>query len=270
MLTRSDSVPAGAFVSPDTAPTHPGGSGSRPGTTWYTAAKAVIDFVLALLLLILTLPLIVLAALAVKLTSRGPAFYSQTRLGQGGRPYRIYKVRTMTHNCESKTGARWATPDDPRITRVGRLLRRTHIDELPQLWNVLRGEMSLVGPRPERPEFVPRLEQAVPRYRERLRVRPGLTGLAQVQLPPDSDLDSVRRKLAHDLHYVEHAGPWLDLRILASTVFHVLGLPAGVGRVLLVLPGGKPVEQAYMRSLAAGAVGDSSPNAALVVELQPA
>ena len=105
------------------------------------------------------------------------------RLGKNGRPFRLHKIRTMRHDCEKATGPRWAVPGDPRITPLGRFLRQTHLDELPQLWNVLRGEMSLVGPRPERPEFVPDLEQAIPHYRDRLLVRPGVTGLAQVQLP---------------------------------------------------------------------------------------
>ena len=137
------------------------------------------------------------AAIVVKLTSRGPAFYTQIRLGQDGRAYAIYKLRTMTHDCEKLSGPQWSKKGDCRVTAVGRLLRRSHLDELPQLWNVLRGEMSLIGPRPERPEFVPRLERSLPHYRARLHVRPGVTGLAQVQLPPDTDLGSVRRKLAY-------------------------------------------------------------------------
>src|SRR5438552_3957175 len=174
-------------------------------------AKVAMDWTLSLALLILAAPLVLLAALAVKLTSRGPIFYSQTRLGRGGQPYTIYKIRTMLHNCESKSGACWSTAGDPRITLVGRFLRRTHVDELPQLWNVLRGEMSLVGPRPERPEFVTTLEVVIPHYRARLAVRPGITGLGQVQLPADTDLTSVRRKLAYDLYYVRQLSLWLDL-----------------------------------------------------------
>ena len=130
-----------------------------------------------------------------------------------GRPFTLFKIRTMAHDCEKASGARWSTPGDPRITRVGAFLRKTHLDELPQLWNVLRGDMSLVGPRPERPEFTPLLEQVVPHYRDRLAVRPGVTGLAQVQLPADTDLDSVRRKLAYDLYYIRHLNGWLDLRL---------------------------------------------------------
>jgi lipopolysaccharide/colanic/teichoic acid biosynthesis glycosyltransferase len=214
--------------------------------SWYVPVKVILDFVCVLILLSLSLPILLLAALLVKLTSCGPVLYSQTRLGLGGRPFRIYKIRSMYHDCEKVSGIRWSTRGDPRVTPVGWFLRLTHIDELPQLWNVLRGEMSLIGPRPERPEFVPQLQKALPRYQERLRVRPGLTGLAQVQLPADSDLDSVRRKLAHDLYYVERMGFWLDGRILFSTIFHVLHLPFGWTR--LFVPGGAAVEAHYNRT----------------------
>src|SRR6267142_484372 len=215
----------------------PQSSTPPPGPAWYAGAKAVGDFVLALGILVLTAPLLMLAALAIKLTSRGPAFYSQMRLGRGGRPYILYKLRTMSHNCEHHTGPCWSVLGDPRVTPVGRFLRRTHLDELPQLWNVLRGEMSLVGPRPERPEFVTTLEVVIPHYRARLAVRPGLTGLGQVQLPADTDLTSVRRKLAYDLYYVRQLSLWLDLRVLASTVFYVLGVPFAALCRLFWLPG---------------------------------
>jgi lipopolysaccharide/colanic/teichoic acid biosynthesis glycosyltransferase len=225
----------------------PGVTGSDPG--WYEAGKRAGDVVLALVLLVLNAPLLVLAVILVKLTSRGPVLYSQVRLGRGGRPFTLYKIRTMAHQCESLTGIRWSTPGDPRITPVGRFLRRTHVDELPQLWNVLCGAMSLVGPRPERPEFVPQLEHAIVRYRERLLVRPGLTGLAQVQLPPDTDLDSVRVKLAYDLYYVREVGWWLDLRILLGTALHVVGVPFRSLRRLLCLPDREVIEGAYQASL---------------------
>jgi lipopolysaccharide/colanic/teichoic acid biosynthesis glycosyltransferase len=208
----------------------------------YTSCKPLLDFVLALLLLVLSAPVLLIAAVLIKLTSRGPILYSQIRLGQYGRPYTIYKLRSMFHNCERATGARWASRRDPRVTLVGRFLRGTHVDELPQLWNILRGEMSLIGPRPERPEFVPTLEKAIPSYRDRLLIRPGLTGLAQVQLPPDSDLESVRRKLSCDLFYVEHVGLWLDLRILVSTAFHVLGVPTPILRTCFRIPSGEELE----------------------------
>lgn len=192
--------------------------------TWMIASKYCGDFAIALVLLAFSWPLILLAALLVKLTSRGPVLYSQTRLGLNGHPFKIYKLRTMVHNCEHQTGPLWSTPGDPRITPVGKFLRNTHLDELPQLWNVLCGEMSLVGPRPERPEFATKLELAIPLYRERLIVRPGVTGLAQVQLPPDTNLDEVRRKLAYDLHYVRQISFWLDLKIVLGTGCKVFGV----------------------------------------------
>jgi lipopolysaccharide/colanic/teichoic acid biosynthesis glycosyltransferase len=212
---------------------------------WYARGKRVLDVALALALLVLTGPLLLLAALLVKLTSRGPAFYSQTRLGLHGRPFTLYKVRSMYHDCERHSGPRWCRPGDPRVMPLGRLLRKTHLDELPQLWNVLRGEMSLIGPRPERPEFVPQLERAVPRYRDRLLVAPGLTGLAQVQLPPDTDLDSVRLKLAYDLWYAQHHGLWLDLRVAAATAFHLAGVRWHLLRWLLLVPDRAAIEGAY-------------------------
>jgi lipopolysaccharide/colanic/teichoic acid biosynthesis glycosyltransferase len=172
-------------------------------------------------------------------------FYSQTRVGRNGKPFTIYKIRTMINNCEVLTGARWSMPGDPRITPVGWFLRRTHIDELPQLWNVLRGEMSLVGPRPERPEFVPRLEETIANYSDRLLVKPGLTGLAQVQLPPDTDLASVQRKLAYDLYYIQHAGFWLEARIYVATALHLVAVPFQMIRLLCALPQPELIEAGY-------------------------
>src|SRR5262249_48162069 len=151
----------------------------------------------ALALFVLTAPVTLLAMLLVRLTSRGPAIYVQRRVGRGGREFRIYKIRSMYHDCERKSGACWASKHDPRVTPLGRVLRRTHFDELPQLWNVLRGDMSLIGPRPERPEFVDKLACAIPRYRERLWILPGVTGFAQVQLPADTDLESVQLKVTY-------------------------------------------------------------------------
>jgi lipopolysaccharide/colanic/teichoic acid biosynthesis glycosyltransferase len=216
---------------------------------WYPPCKNLMDFLVAAVLAVFALPVVLLAAAVVKLTSRGPAFYTQTRVGQEGRLFTIYKLRTMVDNCESLTGPRWSIPGDPRVTRVGRLLRLTHLDELPQLLNVLRGEMSLIGPRPERPEFVPELARALPGYWQRLTVRPGVTGLAQVQLPPDADLTSVRRKLAHDLYYIQQLSPWLDLRLLACTGFYALGIPFALLSKFLGIPGGEEVEQAMQEFL---------------------
>jgi lipopolysaccharide/colanic/teichoic acid biosynthesis glycosyltransferase len=149
----------------------------------------------------------------------------------------------MVHDCEKASGARWSVLGDPRVTPLGRFLRRTHLDELPQLWNVLRGDMSLVGPRPERPEFVPALERALPHYRDRLAVRPGVTGLAQVQLPPDTDLESVRRKLAFDLYYIRYISFWLDLRLTACTAVHMAGVPIFTLGRLFALPARAVVER---------------------------
>jgi len=211
----------------------------------WPVSRAMIEWIVALVMFTVSLPVLVILGALVKLTSRGPALYTQTRLGRGGRRYRIYKLRTMRHNCERNSGPCWSTPGDPRITTIGRLLRRTHLDELPQLWNVLKGDMSLVGPRPERPELAEPLRRKIPFYDERLRVRPGVTGLAQVQLPPDTDLASVRRKLMCDLYYVRHASLWLDLQILVCTVCKVFGLSfEGPGRLLRV-PTGEPVERVY-------------------------
>jgi lipopolysaccharide/colanic/teichoic acid biosynthesis glycosyltransferase len=220
---------------------------------WYLPIKAASEFVLALILFVLTAPLVGLLALLVKLTSRGPAFYTQTRVGQYGRHFTIIKLRTMVDNCESLTGPRWSIPGDPRVTRLGSLLRTTHLDELPQLVNVLRGEMSIIGPRPERPEFLPKLERSLPGYRNRLLVRPGVTGLAQVRLPADTDLESVRRKLQFDLYYVQHANPWLDLRIFLCTVLHVVGVPYRTAGRLLRVPGTKLVQAQREEVMAADA-----------------
>lgn len=211
----------------------------------YLTVKILLDWLLALILLILSSPLILLSMLLVKLTSRGPALYTQTRMGLNGRPFTIYKIRTMTYQCESLTGPRWSTPADNRITSMGRILRATHLDELPQLWNVLRGEMSLIGPRPERPEFLPQLEQAIPLYRSRLLVRPGLTGLAQVQLPADTNLASVRLKLAYDLYYVRHVTLLLDLRVLCATAFKVVGMPFRLIRTIFAFPEKEVIEKQY-------------------------
>jgi lipopolysaccharide/colanic/teichoic acid biosynthesis glycosyltransferase len=190
----------------------------------YSAVKTILDFVAAALILIVAAPFILVAALLVRLTSKGAAFYTQIRVSQGGKPYVIYKLRSMYHDCERQSGIRWSQRGDSRITPVGKWLRRTHIDELPQLWNVLRGEMSLIGPRPERPELVASLEKALPRYRDRVLVKPGMTGLAQIQLPPDTDLESVRRKLALDRAYIYYRGFWFDLKIYVGTVLYLVGV----------------------------------------------
>src|ERR1700687_1886239 len=145
----------------------------------YLVLRTIADRLAALVLFVAAAPVISVSALLVKLTSRGPAFYSQTRLGLGGRLFTIYKIRTMIHNCESLTGPRWSIPGDPRVTRLGRFLRGSHLDELRQLVNVVRADMNLIGPRPERPECLADLQRELPHYTNRLAIRPGVTGLAQ-------------------------------------------------------------------------------------------
>lgn len=175
-------------------------------------------------LLLPALPIIGLLVLLVRLTSRGPGIFRQTRVGRGGRQFTMYKLRTMSLDAEAASGPVWAQDRDPRVTPLGRLLRRLHLDEFPQLINVVKGEMALVGPRPERPEFVARLARDLPGYLDRLSVRPGITGLAQINLPPDTTLDDVRRKLMLDLEYVTRGNLRFDLRIFLATflrLFHV-------------------------------------------------
>jgi lipopolysaccharide/colanic/teichoic acid biosynthesis glycosyltransferase len=216
-------------------------AGCAPLRAWYPPVKSVAEWVAGLLLFVAFSPLIVVLAAAVKVSSAGPAFYSQTRLGRGGRLYRIFKLRTMCHNCEAATGAVWAAKDDPRVTPLGKILRDTHLDELPQLVNILLGQMSLIGPRPERPELTPMLAREIPHYRQRLQVKPGVTGLAQMLLPADSDLFSVRRKVAHDLHYIRHVGPLMDLRIALCTICYFAAAAAKAGCKLLVGGYGKAI-----------------------------
>jgi lipopolysaccharide/colanic/teichoic acid biosynthesis glycosyltransferase len=179
---------------------------------------------LACAMFVFGLPIMAATIAVVRLTSRGPAIFRQTRVGKDGRVYTMYKIRTMRMDAEAATGPVWTQLGDPRVTPVGRWIRRLHLDEFPQLINVLRGEMALIGPRPERPEFTQRLALELPGYLDRLAVRPGITGLAQINLPPDSDLDSVRRKLVLDLHYVQEGGLSIDLRILGCTFVRLLGI----------------------------------------------
>jgi sugar transferase (PEP-CTERM system associated) len=168
--------------------------------------------------LILALPLMLLAAILVKISSPGPILYRQKRVGLNGETFTLYKFRSMYADAEARTGAVWATVDDPRITPVGRWLRRLRLDELPQLWNVVRGHMAIVGPRPERPEFVELLTQQIPYYRQRLAVKPGITGWAQIHHKyGDTALDAMI-KLEYDLYYIKHVAPMLDFYIMFHTV----------------------------------------------------
>ena len=172
----------------------------------------------ALALLPVWVALCVAIAVSIRLDSPGPVLYRQTRLGLGGRTFRLIKFRTMIHGAEDRTGPVWAASRDARTTRVGRVLRRLHLDELPQIVNVLRGEMSLVGPRPERPELAARMEREAPGFSDRLRVRPGIMGLAQAQ---GSYHWHPRRKLECDNRYIATMSPWLDVRLCARCVRRV-------------------------------------------------
>ena len=224
-------------LSPTTpAPFERGLGTALPLTQRSDRVKRAFDVIVALSMSIVALPIVAAAWVVVRATSTGPGFYSQVRVGRNGRHYRIYKIRTMYHNCEAGTGAAWSSKSDRRVTRVGRILRKLHIDELPQILNVLQGDMSLVGPRPERPEFVGPLSVAIPGYTERLAVRPGVTGLAQIQLPPDSEIECVRRKLVLDRCYAHCSGLWLDFRILFGTGLYLLGLSYSTVRKTMRLP----------------------------------
>jgi exopolysaccharide biosynthesis polyprenyl glycosylphosphotransferase len=183
------------------------------------AAKRAFDFVVATLLFVVTLPIMLAVALAVRLTSRGPVLYRQCRVGKDGTEFTMVKFRTMQVDAESATGPVLAQANDPRITWLGRYLRAARLDELPQLWNVLRGDMSFVGPRPERPEFVGRFAHDIQGYEERLKVRPGLTGYAQVNGEYHT---SAATKLKYDLAYIHNHSLWLDLKILSETVKVIL------------------------------------------------
>jgi lipopolysaccharide/colanic/teichoic acid biosynthesis glycosyltransferase len=189
-----------------------------------SVVKAAFDWVMAAIILVASLPILLVGMLAVRLSSPGPVIYTQSRVGRGGRVFTIYKLRTMYVDCESLTGPRWCVPGDPRITPVGLVLRRLHIDELPQLWNVLRGEMSLIGPRPERPEICAQLRRVIPGYDRRHVVQPGITGFAQIHLPPDTSIGSVRNKVAYDRFYIMRQNLWLELYILVCTALKVVGL----------------------------------------------
>ena len=196
--------------------------GFSSGRRLSSFAKRVFDIVVATLLLTVSLPFIMLGALAVKLDSRGPAFYRQTRTGLYGAPFDIVKLRSMRQDAEVAGKAVWAEKDDPRITRVGRIIRKLRIDELPQVWTVLKGEMSFVGPRPERPQFVAELNKKIPFYAERHVVKPGITGWAQINYPYGASLDDARQKLEYDLYYAKNYTPFLDVVIILQTIRVVL------------------------------------------------
>jgi lipopolysaccharide/colanic/teichoic acid biosynthesis glycosyltransferase len=210
----------------------------EPGRA-YAALKRALDIGLSGVGLMALLPVFAIVALAVKLDSPGPILFAQERVGRNrrrngtlgtprdsdrrrkdtlGRPFKIYKFRSMVADAEKQTGPVWASAQDSRVTRLGRFLRKSRLDETPQLWNVLRGDMSLVGPRPERPFFVVSLAEAIPDYAMRYSALPGITGLAQVKSRYDSSIETVNRKLQYDLYYVRYGRLLLDLKIMAATV----------------------------------------------------
>jgi len=191
--------------------------GFRP-PAMYRYIKGAADRLGALLLLALTWPALLAIALAVKLESRGPVLFRQLRTGQHGKNFVLYKFRSMGADAESGEGPKWAAQADSRVTAIGRWLRKFRLDELPQAFNVLRGDMSLVGPRPERPYFVSMLRQRIPFYDLRLYVKPGITGWAQVYYPYGASVEDAYEKLQYDLYYTKHVSLMLDLRILLSTL----------------------------------------------------
>ncbi len=226
-MQSNSSIPAVNHYCRRGKPGKPAEGSPTQTSAGYFRWKVAIDLIIASLLLIPAGAMIAILVLLVRLTSKGPGIYQQLRVGKRGRRFTMYKIRTMTADAEVKSGPVWTQPGDPRVTLVGRILRKLHLDELPQIFNVLRGEMSFVGPRPERPEFVCILSEAIPRYRDRSAVRPGITGLAQINLPPDSDLTSVRRKVVLDLDYIEHGNLWLDVRLLFCTALRIVKVDEG-------------------------------------------
>ncbi|HQM30678.1 MAG TPA: TIGR03013 family PEP-CTERM/XrtA system glycosyltransferase [Syntrophales bacterium] len=191
------------------------------GVMVYKGIKRALDLLASLFGLVLFLPLFLLVALAIKLDSRGPVFYRQDRVGQDGRLFSLIKFRSMTVDAE-KDGPVWAVVNDQRVTRVGRWLRKLRLDETAQLINVIRGEMSLVGPRPERPYFVRKLEKEIPFYCHRHAVKPGITGWAQILYPYGATREDAQEKLKYDLYYIKHLSPIMDLRIISETAKIVL------------------------------------------------
>ncbi len=189
---------------------------------WEEVAKRTLDLLFSFSVLIIGLPLWVLIALFIKLDSKGPILYKQVRIGRNSRHFKIFKFRSMRIDAERQSGPIWAGKDDPRVTHLGRILRKTHLDEIPQFINVLVGDMSLVGPRPERPFFVDRLTKEIPLYNHRHRVRPGITGWAQVKHKYDESMDDVRAKIKYDLFYIENISWRLDLKILLNTLYVML------------------------------------------------
>ena len=222
-MSAASSVPVLDFTAPG-APIEMRPAPRSAVRTSFVDLKQAFDFAAAASMALLFAPFLLVAAVAIEMTSRGPAFYVQWRVGRHGRLFRMYKLRTMVRDAESSSAPVWAADADPRVTPIGRVLRATHLDELPQIFNVLKGEMSLVGPRSERPMFVRTFARSIPHYAARLEVRPGITGLAQVCQGYDRSLRDVRRKLAYDLVYIRRMCWLVDARILAATLRHAVPL----------------------------------------------
>ena len=189
---------------------------------WEKKLKRIFDIIISAIILIVTSPLLLLISAAIKLDTKGPIFYSQKRTGLDGKIFRVHKFRSMVQDAEKISGPVWSVKNDPRITRVGKILRILRFDEIPQMINVLKGEMSLVGPRPERPYFVEQLSKEIPLYKRRLSVRPGVTGWAQVKHKYDEDLEDVKTKVRYDLFYIENISLRMDMKILFRTVFTMI------------------------------------------------
>jgi len=198
-----------------------------PMPSWEKFTKRLFDMVISLLILLVTLPLFLILVILVRITSKGPAVFRQERVGLYGRPFTMYKFRTMYQDAEERSGPVWAKENDPRITPLGFWLRKLRLDEIPQLVNVLKGDMSLVGPRPERQFFVDQFKKEIPLYTRRLRVRPGITGWAQVKWKYDESFEDVKEKTKYDLFYVENMSLRMDFKILINTIFTVI---AGKGQ----------------------------------------
>lgn len=191
-------------------------------TNLFSICKRTVDIVLSIIGLLISLPFFPLIAIIIKLDSKGPVFFRQLRVGNKEKGFMLYKFRTMRQDAEAGTGAVWASKDDPRVTKLGRFLRNSRIDELPQLYNVLVGNMSFIGPRPERPEFVEKLKQVIPYYSKRHFIKPGLTGWAQVRYPYGSSVEDAIEKLRYDLYYIKNICPSLDTLIFLETIKVVL------------------------------------------------
>lgn len=189
---------------------------------WEKKIKRLMDIILSFLLIVITSPATILTAILIKIDSKGPVFYKQDRVGMNGKIFKIVKFRTMITDAEKHTGPVWSTKDDPRITKVGKLARKFRLDEIPQVFNILKGDMSFVGPRPERLYFIEKLSHEIPLYKRRLKVRPGITGWAQVKHKYDESIEDVKVKLRYDLFYIENMSLRMDFKILFRTIFVVL------------------------------------------------